>query len=65
MKCKQLDKLLVVSEWQDVLCPKCKHYFKGKCLNTSRTSENDECHFDKVPLQTVVNEEKTEEKKES
>lgn len=50
MKCKQIDKLLIVNEWQQETCPNCKHYCEGKCLNPDRLEANDPCPLDQIEL---------------
>lgn len=51
MRCKQLDRMPVVSEWQqEVLCPQCGHHRDGSCGNASRSHLESPCPFDGVPL---------------
>lgn len=53
LRCKQLERLPVVTEWQgSIHCPSCKHYFKGKCSNPDRTKDSDPCPFDDKELVT-------------
>lgn len=57
MKCKKLEELPVVNEWQSVYCPDCKHFHEGECNNPSRISNNDVlCPFDgkKLPVKEIV-----------
>ena len=50
-KCKKLDDLPVVSEWQNaVYCPNCAHYSKGQCSNPARISAESACPFDNKEL---------------
>lgn len=50
MKCKQIEKLPVVNEWQKVLEPDCKHHHHGCCCKLDRVNENDPCPLDNVDL---------------
>lgn len=44
--CPQLNNVPVVGAGQlDVLCPNCKHYFKGTCVNPIRQTATDPCPF--------------------
>ena len=47
MRCKKMDELPVVTEWQnEIYCPNCKHYTTGECKNPARVDENSKCPFD-------------------
>jgi YHS domain-containing protein len=57
MKCKYEDTIpVLVSEWQqDVLCPACDHYFRGRCVYPNRRLPQAGCPFDgkELPLRRV------------
>lgn len=55
--CRQMHRVpLAISEWQvTVLCPDCKHYHAGICLDERRGANDAPCPFDDrdLPLQDV------------
>lgn len=56
MRCKKLDELAVVGEWQDtVVEPDCKHYDCGRCRNPGRLLPECRCPFDgrEMPVREV------------
>jgi hypothetical protein len=55
MLCKQLSRLQVVTEWQEeIFCPTCHHYCKGRCGNPARTSDKDSCPFEDTALENFT-----------
>jgi len=51
MECKQSKNLPpLVMDSQMVVCPDCKHYWRGQCSNPTRTSAEGPCPFDGKPL---------------
>ena len=55
MRCKQTNRIPVVTEWQDeVPCPQCQHYRQGSCVNPCRDHALAPCPFDGVPLGDFV-----------
>lgn len=51
MRCKQTDRMLVITEWQqEVPGPHCGHYHDGCCGNASRSHAQGPCPFDDVPV---------------